>query len=367
MLLAFGQVGAILLTGQLEQMLPKVADAYKWPIARCLICSVLALSWPLSVVGNLLLFRSVTAAQVVVSGILLASIALYSVANMVALSHRDFRVVAKIRMTNAICTAAAIGVGGLVGPSSNVLTLAYGTGSAASIVWALPLLQRTRAASSLLPILAVLRSTSAAKFVGTVGGSAGLASATLAMPVWALGIGFSEAIAGSFFLARRILSVPTQLLAVTVNEVSYAVLAKSSATQVESHFIAWMKRLKWVALAVAGAGLIAGPLLELILEDDYVSLRNVVWLLTIASVAQFLGVSLGNLVLVLNAEHVRLRWSAIRFTTLGLTLALCLGLGASYLVTVAAVVVMVAGGHLGFLIDMSSQIRRRARREVLGE
>lgn len=363
--LVLGQAGAILATGRIEQSLPRIPSEYMWGVVRTLLVGAACLAGPLGVAAVLIGAGRGSWNLWLASTALIFSIAVYGIANMVLLSGSEFGSVAVLRAVNAVVTATLQLAGGLLWPNPSTLLYAYAAGSVIAAGVAIPAAVRARRGRDRATGRVIFREERLLQFGGSVGASALMTSVTLGLPVLGLNHLFGEAVAASFFLARRLLMLPTQLVAQTVNEVSYAVLARSTPDEVSRYVSAWLRRLAGGALLILVVGVCAAPIISFVLGGEYVSVGAVMVLQTFPAAAQLLGSSLANILLVLHAEHVRLAWSAIRLTSLAGALVVVGFIGTGYTMAVAVISIVTVAGLMGLLWSTLRVVDLR-RREANG-
>jgi O-antigen/teichoic acid export membrane protein len=330
--LAYAQLGAILVTGRLEQILPRLDEGQRWagtkaaslPAGLCLgLLVVTGLSWG----------RSIT--DVALALALLASVAAQNVSGMAVLAQRQFGLLARMRLTNGVVTAVGQVVGGLVAPGHASLVIAYVAGNLVAVGFSARTLLGMRSARGPSGVRSLVRTERLGRFAITVGGSAAMSSAALALPVLALDRMFGTAVVGSFFIARKLLMVPTQLVASTASEVTYAMVATQPPDAVRAVVRRWLRGLRMAAVATLGLGVGLAAVIELVIPADFIALWEVTLLLTGAAAAQLVATSLSNVLLAIRRERIRLAWNAGRLIGLvGLFLSLD-ALDASYVETVA--------------------------------
>ena len=122
----------------------------------------------------------------------------------------------------------------------------------------------------------------------------------------------------SYFLVRRLLIFPTQVIATSVRDVSYGITAKEKPEQIRELAKPWLWKLRLSSIAVFALAVLLIPLREYIFGDQYIMLPQLLLLLGIVAGTQLLGTSMSSLLLALNAEHIRLRWNIERVIALAL-------------------------------------------------
>lgn len=359
-ILALGQAGAIVASGRIEQILPRVSLSRRRVVGPFVAGISLALSL---VIGPLVAWQAAALSWSIAlaTTFLVSSLALYSLANMSLLAARDFHGVARLRIVNSVGTALFQIVGGVWAPNPGTLVAAYAAGSLLAAGLALP---KGRVAG--LPrrerFTVIAREERILRFSLSVGASALLTSLTLGLPVLGLAYIYGEEVAASFFLVRRLLALPTQLVASTVNEVSYSLLAKKSAADVSQYMRRWVRRLAWGGLGILALAVVGAFPAQWVLGKEYIAVAWVMVIQAPAAAAQLLGTSLSNVLLVLHAEHIRLIVNLGRFLALlGALGVLAIG-GFGYVSGVLMLSIVTVVG-LGFLLWVTLRVVDRAERE----
>ena len=198
-------------------------------------------------------------------------------------------------------------------------------------------------------------------FALTVGSTALMSNLSLALPLFFITYQFGAAAAGAFFLARRMLMLPTQLVAATISDVSYSLIARKSTAEIEHHVRTWLRRL-WVMSALAAVlGFVAGPVIQRLVGDEYDNVMKMVWILALPASAQLVGTSMSNILLALKMEFVRLLWNGVELVALTIVFGVCLVLDASLLVTVSVLAGILVMWYLGLLRITFNGLERRER------
>ena len=312
--LAFAQLAAIAVSGRIEQVLPRLGAGRRWQ-AFLTSASPMVVILPL-VGGALALSGRISVHLALAMVVLTASISLYNIVCLCVLSVQRYRLVATMRFVNGLLTAVLQVAGGLVASTSDMLIYTYSAGNVVAIVLSIAILRQMRRARSAESTRVVFRDERLGVFALSVGGSALMSSLSLALPVIAFSSIYGAAVVGSFFLARKLIMIPTQLVATTVSEVSYSVIARQTPTEIREHVLRWMRRLWMAAGATLVVGAIAAPAAELLMGNGYEYLWQVVLMLTIAAATQLVATSLSNVLLALHAERLRFVWNVGRLAAL---------------------------------------------------
>jgi len=331
--LAYAQVAAIVITGRLEQVLPRLEAGRRWVATRLVLVTGIALA-PVSAIVILALAGRLATLEAVFAGALVASICLYNTGTYALLAERQYRRVAVLRITNGVVTASAQIVFGLLLPEVWVLLATYAAGNVVATLVAVPAVRKIRRVSGGEPARLVIREERLGRFVASVGTGAVLSNLGLALPVVGVSMLFGDAAAGSFWLARRLLMVPTQLLAHAVNEVTYAIAARQSVHDVARMAYGWLRKAKWAALALLVVGTASAPLVPIIVGEGYQSIAWVMVFLSASAAAQLVATSFSNVLLVLRMEVVRTAWYLGRLIGLLVIFVWAQASGASFMAAV---------------------------------
>ena len=195
-----------------------------------------------------------------------------------------------------------------------VVTYAIGNLFAATVVT--PSLIRMRRGRDLDGVGTVIRNERLGRFAGHVGTSAVMSNLGLALPLVGISALFGAPAGGAFYLARRLLMIPTQLVATWVREVSYALVARETPDRIAMLMSAWLRKAKVVAVALLLFGLAMAPSVSVLVGPGYPDIAWMVVLLTPTAVAQMVATSFSNILLALHMELVRLLWNVGRLTGL---------------------------------------------------
>jgi O-antigen/teichoic acid export membrane protein len=331
--LVYAQIGAILVTGRLEQVLPRLDANERWTGLR--VTSLLA-------VAGLVAWGAVSTGllgspeRVALALLLLASVAANNVVGFVALAEQRFSQLARMRLANGVMTGLCHVVGGLIFPDAATLIIGYALGNLVAVAMAMSTVGVVRRRSSRIGLRGLVATQSLGWFALTVGGAGVMSTAALALPVIALDRLYGPAVVGSFFIARKLLMVPTQLVASTASEVTYAMVATESPNVVRERVARWLRSLRVAALIIMALGAVLAPVVEVVVPSGYEALWQVTLLLTVPAAAQLLATSLSNILLAIHEERIRLMWNAGRLIGLVVLLALA-GWADFYYVTTVAV------------------------------
>lgn len=343
-ILTMSQVGSIVATGRVEQILPRLGEPDRgivlvWAVGLG-VCAAGPLGWSIAVSA------STGSALIGASIFLVASLALYAICNMLLLAQGEFGQVARLRLSNAAATAGLqVGIG-VIAPSASLLVFAYGAGSLIACLHAVSTIRSCLGAKGGRTVSEVNRDEGVLPFIGTVGSSALITSATLGLPVVGLTYIYGENVAASFFLARRVMMVPGQIVSTTLSEISYSLLAKSTLDEVVAHVRRWLKRLVPSSIAIIIFGVALAYPVHWALGPGYVSVGWVLVVLSVGGAAQLLAQSMSSILLVLRLEWLRLAVNGARLMTVALTLLVVWLSGIEYF---PAVILMTGATVIGLL------------------
>lgn len=342
--LAYCQIIAIVVSARLEQSLPRVAHSDRFAVLLLSVApgSVLGIS---CIVAVQILTPGLDA--VTASALAVISTVWYNASSQCALGFRRYRQVAAMRLVNGVATASLQILGGFIAPTAAMLLLTYAAGTILAALcgvvsilesWKRRALDRDR-----------LRSEKLGLFAGSVGVSALLSNFSLSLPVIAFSAMFGNQTVGAFYFARKILMVPTQLIASSVNDVTYSLVARATPGELRPKVYGWLASLKKASLVATAVGLIAAPVAELLIPDRYPYLWQVIVLLCFPSATQLVGTSLANVLLALRAEKIRLLWNVRRIIGLASIFCVCAVASAPYLITVAIMASYLCVNYLSLL------------------
>ena len=357
-ILAYSQVASIVVTGRLEVALPRLSAGRRWAAAR-MVLVVGGVLTPVAGLAVVTLAGRADVREAVLAGVLVASLFLYNTGVFSLLAEERYSTVASLRIVNGVVTGAAQVAGGLVLPEVWVLLLTYALGNIAAILLALPSLARLRRSRDATAASVVLREERLGRFAASVGPGAVMSNLGLALPLVGVSLLFGEAAAGSFWLARRLLMVPTQLVATSVSEVSYAMVARESVERISQLVTAWLRRSRLPALVLTVTGLVAAPVVPLVVGAGYVDIAWVVVLLTLPAVAQMIATSFSNILLALRMEVTRTLWNVGRLLGLLMVFAWALWVDAGFLEAVAVFAAYTALAYVVLLALTMRGIRQR--------
>ena len=348
-LLANALVASIILTGRLEQVLPRLPDERRWVVARLVLVSGTVFA-PLA--GALLVLLSGRSGllELVMVTVLVASLCLLNVATFALLSSREYTVVAMLRISNGVVTGGCQVVGGIVHPDVWVMLLSYALGNLVASVLSIPALLRLRRSGRTESFRRVSSEEHLGRFAGSVGTGAVLSNLGLALPLIGVSLAFGDAAAGSFFLARRLLMVPTQLVAASVSEVSYAMVARESMERIAAHVRGWLATARSVVVILLVVGFASAPIVPLIVGPGYEDIGWVVALLTLPAAAQMVATSFSNILLALHMELVRVFWNVGRLAGLLMIFWWIQESGMGFLSAVAVFAVYTVIAYAGLLV-----------------
>jgi O-antigen/teichoic acid export membrane protein len=258
---------------------------------------------------------------VVSAGFAILSTAILYGATSLMLAQKRFKSVAAARIANAISTALLQIAAAAIEPSAVALLIAYALGSLIGASVAIPSLKaaqktgRAREQSD-------ARSVRLRNFVASLGSAALVSNVTLALPLTAITAMYGPAMAASFYLARRLLMVPTQLIASSVSEVGYALLANRPAAEVRQTVRRWLKKTIGPACAVVLLGLLAAPVAARLVGSDYPHVALTLALLSVPTGLQLASTSFTNVLVAIHEEKALLYWNLWRL--FGTVFVLCL-------------------------------------------
>lgn len=303
---------SIVLTGRLEHALPRVASDQKFGLlCRCII--VPAVIVVLAIVGFLAKIGFDEACVIAFVG---SSSAIFSISSMFPITEKSFGTLAWLKLLNPAQTVAfQIGLG-YINPSAESLAIAYGIGSlgaSAVCVAAMKRCYRERGSSWIFD-----GETTVFAFISKVGTAALLSNCALSITSLLIGWMFPPVYLASYFLVRRLLIFPTQVVATSVRDVSYGITAQEQPDQIRERALPWLWKLRLSSVAVFAIAVLLIPVREYIFGDQYIMLPELLFLLGIVAATQLLGTSMSSLLLALKAEHIRLRWNIERVVILAL-------------------------------------------------
>ncbi|MBA3990667.1 MAG: hypothetical protein H0X54_06465 [Propionibacteriales bacterium] len=356
--LAVGNVACIVVTARLEQVLPRLRPDRRWAVARLGAVAGVALAIPAGIAFSAVLGHTAPM-DLVSTALLVTSLVLLNVGTFASLAVQDYRSVAALRLSNGVITAMASVVGGLIHQATWVLVVAYAVGNLAGAGWSFAAVARLRRERGPDRSAEVVAGERLGWFALNVGSGAVLSNLSVAMPLIGASILFGDDVAGSFFLARRLLMGPTQLIAASVSEVSYAMVAREGAGRMSVFFHDWLRRSTVPAVMLLALGLVAAPLAPIVVGDGYADLTWVIILLTTPAVAQMIATSFANLLLALRLEHIRTMWNVARLSGLVLIFLWAQETDAGYVSVVATYAAWLLITY-GILLVLTWQGVRRA-------
>ena len=121
---------------------------------------------------------------------------------------------------------------------------------------------------------------------------------------------------GSFFLARRLLMLPTELIASTVSDVSYSLIATNSVEEIHEHVSSWLRKLWLLAALTLVAGVAAAPVASYVVGDQYEHVGIVVLLMAPTAAVQLVGTSMANVLLALHLERLRMALNVLKIVAI---------------------------------------------------
>jgi hypothetical protein len=263
-----------------------------------------------------LLMGRVHLIELIMVSVLVASLCSVNIATFCLLAAHEYRIVAWLRIINALVTGLGQVIGGVIHPNIWMLLSTYALGNAVATLLALPSLLRLRRIRGVERFTLVAREEHLARFAASVGTGAALSNLGIALPLVGVSVLYGEAAAGSFYLARRLLMVPTQLVAASVSEVSYAMVARQGVERISAQVDSWLRRFRVVAVVVLALGLAMAPITPVIVGSGYPDVGWIVVLLTLPAVAQMVATSFSNILLALHMEVIRTLWNVGRLAGL---------------------------------------------------
>ncbi len=250
------------------------------------------------------------------TALLIATLCLCNVASFVALAAQNYQGLAYVRLSNGVVTGVAQIIGCLVLPEVWVLVATYAIGNLVAATVVTPSLIRMRRSRDADSVGTVFREERLGRFAGSVGTSAVMSNLGLALPLVGISALFGAPAGGAFYLARRLLMIPTQLVATSVSEVSYALVARETPDRIAALMSAWLRKAKVVAVVLLLVGFAMAPVVSLLVGPGYPHIAWMVVLLTPTAVAQMVATSFSNILLALHMELVRLLWNVGRLAGL---------------------------------------------------
>ena len=361
--LAYCQVTAIVLTCRLEQVLPRLDPGRRWVAARLPLGSGLLLAPIVTVPVLYLANQQFSLLDGIAVALMVSSTCFMNVGTYAQLAEKRFRSVAGLRVANGLVTAVAQILGGLIAPEAWMLLLTYSLGNVAAVVVAAPSILRLRSWRDTSSSWSVIRTERLGRFALNVGLGAAFSNLGLMLPLVGVSLLFGDAAAGSFFLARRFLMVPTQLVATSISQVSYSIVARETAARTRDIVHAWMRKSRIPAIATVLMGLVFAPIISVAVGPGYLNIGWVVALLSLPSAVQMIATSFSNVMLALRMEVAQTIWHAARLVGLVVLYVTAESSNLSYLTTI---VVFAAYGVLTYssllaLTLFGLRMRNRAR------
>lgn len=303
---------SIVLTGRLEHALPRVAGDQKFGLfCRCVIVPVVIVF--LAIIG---LLAKVGFNEVFVIAFVGGSSAIFSVTSMFPITEKNFGTLAWLKFVNPGQTAGLQLAFGYLSPTVESLAIAYGIGSLGASALCIPAIRRCYLERGSTWVFD--RETTVFAFISKVGTSALLSNCALSITSLLIGWMFPPVYLASYFLVRRLLIFPTQVVANSVRDVSYGITAQEQPEEIRKLAKPWLWKLRLSSVAVFALALLLIPVREYIFGDQYIMLAELLLLLGIVAGTQLLGTSMSSLLLALKAEHIRLRWNIERVIVLAL-------------------------------------------------
>ena len=152
------------------------------------------------------------------------------------------------------------------------------------------------------------------------------------------------------------------LVASSVSEVSYALVARESIERIEAHVHGWLRKARVLALVLLLIGVALAPVVALIVGEGYPDIGWVVLLLTGPSIVQMVATSFSNILLALHLEGVRTAWNVARLVGLVAVYAV-VDLGdLSYVQGVATFAAYTSGAYVVLLFLTLRGLRWRMER-----
>jgi lipopolysaccharide exporter len=355
--LAFSQLASILVTGRLEVVLPRLRVGHRWAAARVVLTTGLLLT-PLAGLGVFAAAGGADVREGVMAGLLVGALFLYNTGCFSLLAQERYRRVASVRLVNGAVTGLAQVIGGLLLPEVWVLLFTYALGNIAAFIIAAPSLARLRRQRDATSVAHIAREERLGRFVASVGSGAVLSNLGTTLPMVGVSALFGDGVAGSFWLARRLLMVPTQLVAMSISEVSYAMVARQSHARISQLVTSWLRQSRWPAYALVVVGLLAAPVVPMVVGPGYVDIAWVVALLTIPAVAQMIATSFSNILLALRMEVTRSVWNVLRLLGLLVVFLWAERTSAGFLTAVTVFAIFTTGAYLALLALTLRGLRR---------
>jgi len=356
--LAFSQLASILVTGRLEVVLPRLSVGHRWVAARAVLVAGLLLT-PVAGLGVVAAAGRVDIREGVMAALLVGALFLYNTGSFSLLAEERYRSVASLRLVNGVVTGIAQVVGGLLVPEVWVLLFTYALGNVAGFVIAAPALARIRRQRDATSFAPVNREERLGRFATSVGSGAVMSNLGSTLPMVGVSALFGDGAAGSFWLARRLLMVPTQLVAMSISEVSYAMVARQNISRISELVTSWLHKALWPTCALVVTGLLAAPVVPLVVGPGYVDITWVVALLTIPAVAQMIATSFSNILLALRMEMTRTVWNVLRLLGLLVVFIWAEQTDAGFLTAIAVFAMFTTAAFLTLLALTMRGLRRR--------
>lgn len=310
-LLGVSQILSVMSTLSVERILPRVEDGQRAAVLKVALLGT-TLSAVAAVLGAAALEVGARNALAVV--ILLCTASFLRVAVHSCLSVSRTGLVGTIRATNGWVTAAAPLVFGLVQPSVMALAIGYSVGSAAATLLATRVVYRQWVEGS-ASVREVNRDQRLFAFATRVGPADLLTNAGATLPVIAVQALFGPAVAGTFYVVRRILTTPLQTISLGINESVYSHVAKEDPRDLVPRVRRWIKRGLIVSGILALCFMALAPIAQW-WASDYPSITVTMIVLAVPLAVQATSASFSHLLLVQRRESARLMVSGARLVGL---------------------------------------------------
>ncbi len=306
----------ILFSAGLERLLPKTTRSIQVTVVRLM----LVLTAVTGVVAGFVIPRVI---EVSFGGVTLlaASMVATKIVIYAALSKRDYHAVTRAKVVQGLSIAAGQILGGIFWPTADALLVAHAAGMVAgAAVGAAPLVSLLRVRVAWLP--GPLARREVVRFASRVGPSTLLTNVALNIPLIGLEAVYGAQAAATYFLARRILAVPSQLISRSLSEVSYAEVAHLTPAERYRRINRWSRLATHASLPLIAVGVVLVGAMQFLVGDKYPGIMLIAVILLVPSVSQAVGTAFASVLYALDEESWLLAWSALRVIVLATAIAI---------------------------------------------
>ncbi|WP_153392886.1 MATE family efflux transporter [Ornithinicoccus halotolerans] len=253
--------------------------------------------------------------------LLAASMVATKIVIYAALSKRDYHAVTRAKVVQGLSIAAGQILGGIFWPTADALLVAHAAGMVAgAAVGAAPLVSLLRVRVAWLP--GPLARREVVRFASRVGPSTLLTNVALNIPLIGLEAVYGAQAAATYFLARRILAVPSQLISRSLSEVSYAEVAHLTPAERYRRINRWSRLATHASLPLIAVGVVLVGAMQFLVGDKYPGIMLIAVILLVPSVSQAVGTAFASVLYALDEESWLLAWSALRVIVLATAIAI---------------------------------------------